>query len=80
MKASVTLYATDTIRNVGKLNVAIRDQLGQGEYVSGDSDKFVTYVSETTASNTPEAVAGTFVIRNVVAGQTAKYLAGDETS
>ncbi len=80
-KASVTLYATDTIRNVQeKLNAAIRDQLGQGQYVSGDSDKFVTYVSEDDeASNTPEAVAGTFVIRSVVAGTNGEIsFAGDE--
>ena len=80
-KASVTLYATDTIRNVQeKLNAAIRDQLGQGQYVSGDSDKFVTYVSEDDeASNTPEAVAGTFVIRSVIAGTNGEIsFAGDE--
>jgi flagellin len=80
-KASVTLYATDTIRNVQeKLNAAIRDQLGQGQYVSSDADKFVTYVSEGSAvSNTPEALAGTFVIRSVVAGTNGEIsFAGDE--
>jgi flagellin len=80
-KASVTLYATDTIRNVQeKLNAAIRDQLGQGQYVSSNADKFVTYVSEDDeASNTPEAVAGTFVIRSVIAGTNGEIsFAGDE--
>jgi len=80
-KASVTLYATDTIRNVQeKLNAAIRDQLGQGQYVSSDADKFVTYVSEgDELSNTPEALAGTFVIRSVVAGTNGEIsFAGDE--
>lgn len=80
-KASVTLYATDTIRNVReKLNAAIRDQLGQGQYVSSNADKFVTYVSEDDeASNTPEAVAGTFVIRSVIAGTNGEIsFAGDE--
>ncbi|KRT35866.1 flagellin N-terminal helical domain-containing protein [Acetomicrobium hydrogeniformans] len=80
-KASVTLYATDTIRNVQeKLNDAIRDQLGQGQYVSSNADKFVTYVSEDDeASNTPEAVAGTFVIRSVIAGTNGEIsFAGDE--
>ena len=80
-KASVTLYATDTIRNVQeKLNAAIRDQLGQGQYVSSNADKFVTYVSEEDeASNTPEAVAGTFVIRSVIAGTNGEIsFAGDE--
>ncbi|KUK38928.1 MAG: Flagellin/flagellar hook associated protein [Synergistales bacterium 54_24] len=80
-KASVTLYATDTIRNVQeKLNAAIRDQLGQGQYVSSDADKFVTYVSEDEeAANTPEALAGTFVIRSVVAGTNGEIsFAGDE--
>jgi len=80
-KASVTLYATDTIRNVQeKLNAAIRDQLGQGQYVSSNADKFVTYVSEgNEVSNTPEALAGTFVIRSVVAGTNGEIsFAGDE--
>jgi len=80
-KASVTLYATDTIRNVQeKLNAAIRDQLGQGQYVSGDADKFVTYVPENGENeNTPESVAGTFVIRSVVAGTNGEIaFAGDE--
>ncbi len=80
-KASVTLYATDTIRNVQeKLNAAIRDQLGQGKYVSSDADKFVTYVSENDeAADTPEALAGTFVIRSVVAGTNGEIaFAGDE--
>jgi flagellin len=80
-KASITLYATDTIRNVQeKLNAAIRDQLGQGQYVSSNADKFVTYVSEDDeASNTPEAVAGTFVIRSVIAGTNGEIsFAGDE--
>jgi len=80
-KASVTLYATDTIRNVQeKLNAAIRDQLGQGQYVSSDADKFVTYVSEgDELSNTPEALAGTFVIRSVIAGTNGEIaFAGDE--
>jgi len=80
-KASVTLYATDTIRNVQeKLNAAIRDQLGQGQYVSSDADKFVTYVSEDEeAANTPEALAGTFVIRSVIAGTNGEIaFAGDE--
>ncbi|MDI3533098.1 MAG: flagellin [Synergistaceae bacterium] len=80
-KASVTLYATDTIRNVQeKLNAAIRDQLGQGQYVSSNADKFVTYVSEDEeAANTPEALAGTFVIRSVIAGTNGEIaFAGDE--
>jgi len=80
-KASITLYATDTIRNVQeKLNAAIRDQLGQGQYVSSDADKFVTYVSEgDDQANTPEALAGTFVIRSVVAGTNGEIaFAGDE--
>ena len=80
-KASVTLYATDTIRNVQeKLNAAIRDQLGQGQYVSSNADKFVTYVSEgDDQANTPEALAGTFVIRSVVAGTNGEIaFAGDE--
>jgi len=81
-KATVTLYATDTIGDVvEKLNAAIRDQLGQGQYVSDeDADNFVTYVNEGAEdSNTPDAVAGTIVIRSVVAGKNGEIsFAGDE--
>jgi flagellin-like hook-associated protein FlgL len=79
-KATVTLYATDTIGDVvEKLNSAIRDQLGQGQYVSEeDANNFVTYVSEEDP-NTPEAVAGTIVIRSVVAGKNGEIsFTGDE--
>jgi len=81
-KATVTLYATDTIGDVvEKLNSAIRDQLGQGQYVSDeDADNFVTYVNEGAEdSNTPDAVAGTIVIRSVVAGKNGEIsFTGDE--
>jgi len=81
-KATVTLYATDTIDDVvDKLNSAIRDQLGQGQYVSDeDADNFVTYVNEGAEdSNTPDAVAGTIVIRSVVAGKNGEIsFTGDE--
>lgn len=81
-KATVTLYATDTIGDVvEKLNSAIRDQLGQGQYVSDENaDNFVTYVNEGAEDpNTPEAVAGTIVIRSVVAGKNGEIsFTGDE--
>jgi len=79
-KATVTLYATDTIGDVvEKLNSAIRDQLGQGQYVSDeDADNFVTYVN-VEDPNTPDAVAGTIVIRSVVAGKNGEIsFTGDE--
>jgi len=81
-KATVTLYATDTIGDVvEKLNSAIRDQLGQGQYVSDEyADNFVTYVNEGAEDpNTPNAVAGTIVIRSVVAGKNGEIsFTGDE--
>ncbi|HOM31711.1 MAG TPA: flagellin [Acetomicrobium flavidum] len=81
-KATVTLYATDTIGDVvEKLNSAIRDQLGQGQYVSDENaDNFVTYVNEGSEDpNTPDAVAGTIVIRSVVAGKNGEIsFTGDE--
>ncbi len=83
-KATITLYATDTIGDVvDKLNAAIRDQLGQGQYVSGgDADNFVTYVSEESevpGGFNPEAVIGTIVIRSVVAGKSGEIsFTGDE--
>ncbi|MBR1602869.1 MAG: flagellin [Synergistaceae bacterium] len=67
-KASVTLYAHDTLGDVAKkFNNAIANDLGQAAYVD-DPDKFVTFVSEATDS-TSEAVKGTFVIRSAVAGK-----------
>ncbi len=83
-KATMTLYATDTIGDVvDKLNAAIRDQLGQGQYVSvDDDDNFVTYVSkesEVPEGFDPEAVIGTVVIRSVVAGKSGEIsFTGDE--
>ncbi|MGC8778054.1 MAG: flagellin, partial [Candidatus Caldatribacteriaceae bacterium] len=76
---TVTFFATDTLRDVqDKLNQAISEGLGQGQYV-GDYDKsFVQYVTTPTA-NSPEAVAGTFVIRTAVPGTEGKiYFSGDQ--
>ncbi|SIN64302.1 flagellin [Acetomicrobium flavidum] len=83
-KATVTLYATDTIGDVvEKLNAAIRDQLGQGQYVSGEgANNFVTYVNEENdlpEGFDPETVTGTIVIRSVVAGKNGEIsFTGDE--
>ena len=83
-KATVTLYATDTIGDVvDKLNSAIRDQLGQGQYVSGEgANNFVTYVNEESdlpEGFDPETVTGTIVIRSVVAGKNGEIsFTGDE--
>ncbi len=69
-KSSITLFNTDTIRDVrDKLNEAIADGLEQGDMVTGDEqDKFVSYV--TTADNSSvETIAGTFVVRSAQAGE-----------
>ncbi|WP_406615530.1 flagellin [Candidatus Caldatribacterium sp.] len=76
---TVTFFATDTLRDVmDKLNQAIAEGLGQAQYV-GDYDKsFVQYVT-TPTPNSPEAVAGTFVIRTAVPGTEGKlYFSGDQ--
>jgi flagellin-like hook-associated protein FlgL len=86
--ASVTLYATDTLNDVAtKLNAAIAAQLGQQSSLSiadGTKDpaaqKFVTFVNEDKAKEgTSEALAGTFVIRSIIAGANGEIsFAGDE--
>ncbi|MDR0648324.1 MAG: flagellin [Synergistaceae bacterium] len=78
-KASVTLYSTDTLEDVRKkLNDAIAFGLGQGKYSPGDSGKFVSFV-EDPEPNTPESVAGTFVIRSIIPGSDGELsFSGDE--
>ncbi|MEN3184050.1 MAG: flagellin, partial [Atribacterota bacterium] len=76
---TVTFFATDTLRDVmDKLNRAIAEGLGQAQYVGDYDDKFVQYVT-TPTPNSPEAVAGTFVIRTAVPGAEGKlYFSGDQ--
>ncbi|MDR1978829.1 MAG: flagellin [Synergistaceae bacterium] len=79
--ASVTLYSTDTLDELRrKLNDAIAKGLSQGKYATSGATKFVTFVEEgKTAENTLESVAGTFVIRSMVAGNGGRLsFSGDE--
>jgi flagellin len=84
--ATVTLYATDTLNDAAtKLNEAIAKQLGQQSVLhitDGTEDpaakRFVTFVDD-AKEGTSEALAGTFVIRSVVAGTNGQIsFAGDE--
>ena len=71
-KASVTLYADDTLDQVAdKFNAAIADALGQKNYVStADAANFVQFVSDTeAASDTPYALEGTMVFSSAVSGK-----------
>lgn len=76
-QAKITLCANDTLDDVAaKLNRAIAVGLGQGEYVD-DASKFVSFVDG--ASSGMESVAGTFVIRSVLAGKRGEItLSGNE--
>ena len=76
---TVTFFATDTLRDVRqKLNDAIANGLGQGQYVGDNANLFVEYVTN-PVYGTPEAVAGTFVIRTAVPGAEGKlYFSGDQ--
>ena len=80
-KASFALNSTDTLDDVQKkLNDAIAYGLGQAQYVSGDADKFVSFVETgNEVSNSPDAVAGTFVIRSLIPGSGGQLnFSGDE--
>jgi flagellin len=80
-KTSITLYSTDTLNDVKKkLNDAIAFGLGQGRYSPQDSGKFVSFVEdEKVKDNSPESVAGTFVIRSLIPGNDGKLsFSGDE--
>jgi len=76
---TVTFFATDTLRDVRqKLNDAIAYGLGQAQYVGDNANLFVEYVTN-PVYGTPEAVAGTFVIRTAVPGAEGKlYFSGDQ--
>ena len=66
-QAKITIYADDTFDSVArKLNDAVANGLGQANYVD-DATKFVSFVEGETQG--AEAVAGTFVMRSVLAGK-----------
>jgi len=78
-QAVVTLNSTDTLRDIEfKLNNAVAFGLGQAQYLDSNTDRFVDFVEDSTF-NTPESVAGTFVIRSAIAGKAGELnFAGDE--
>ena len=78
-QSTITLNSTDTLRDIEfKLNNAIAFGLGQATYLDSNTDRFVDFV-ETDSPNTPESVAGTFVIRSAIAGKAGELnFAGDE--
>lgn len=80
-KAAITLYSTDTLRDVQtKLNNAIAFDLGQAKYLTANTDKFVTFVGKNDViAGTSQSVQGTFVIRSAVAGKAGELnFSGDE--
>lgn len=81
-KASVTLYADDTLEQAAdKFNKAISDDLGQKTYVSSaDTGNFVQFVSSgEQTENTPYAIAGSLVFSSAVAGKAGELnFIGDE--
>jgi flagellin len=77
-KTAITLYSTDTLKNVSdRLNDAITNGLGQKKYSTG---QYVTYVEpNTTQVNGFTNVSGTFVIRTAVTGEAGRLnFSGDE--
>ncbi len=71
-QAKVTIYADDTLNSVAaKLNDAVAHELGQADYVE-DASKFVSFVEGGTSGT--EAVAGTMVMRSVLAGQKGEII------
>ncbi|MDR1741882.1 MAG: flagellin [Synergistaceae bacterium] len=77
---SITLYSSDTLAMVqAKLNAAIADGLGQAQYALDSSQYFATFVSQGGETPGIEAVAGTMVIRSMVAGVGGELkFSGDE--
>ena len=75
---NVTLYKNDTIADVReKLNNAIADGLGQGQYATRN-DKFVSFVTE-EQNNGSETVPGTFIVRSAIPGKAGEIsFSGDE--
>jgi len=69
-KASVTLYADDTLDDVAeKFNTAIADNLGQSNVAGSGEEAFAKFVtSSDTADNTAYSEAGSLVFSSAVAG------------
>ena len=79
-QASVTLYATDTLREVeAKFNQAIGVDLGQAQYVDGTgSSNFCSFVDKADPQGI-ESVAGTFIFRSILPGSRGDLtFTGDE--
>ncbi|MFP4482571.1 MAG: flagellin [Thermovirgaceae bacterium] len=71
-KASVTLYADDTLEQAAdKFNDAIGKSLGQDAYVSStDAENFAQFVSDgERTDDTPYALEGTMVFSSAVSGK-----------
>ncbi|MDR3164617.1 MAG: flagellin, partial [Synergistaceae bacterium] len=92
-KTSVMLYATDTLEDVrGKLNDAVANGLGQGQYVKTPGAEFVSFVEDKTIgpkgkvidagnqiNDNPMSVPGTLVIRSLIPGSNGGLnFSGDE--
>jgi flagellin len=92
-KTSIMLYATDTLEDVrDKLNDAIANGLGQGQYVKTTGAEFVSFVEDNTLgakgkvidkgnqiNDNPMSVAGTLVIRSLIPGSNGELnFSGDE--
>ncbi|PKL02902.1 MAG: flagellin [Synergistetes bacterium HGW-Synergistetes-2] len=80
-QASFTMYSTDTLKDIqNKLNDSIAFGLGQAKYLTGNTDKFATYVGEDdVVDGSSQSVQGTFVIRSAVAGKAGEInFSGDE--
>lgn len=78
---TVTFYSTDTLGTIKqKLNDAVAHGLEQAKYAIDDTNRFVTYVtSDEVVPNTSQSVAGTFVVRSMIAGDGGKLsFAGNE--
>jgi flagellin len=78
-KANFTIYSTDTLGDVRKkLNDAVAFGLDQGKYAVSNVNDFVSFV-EKPIENSPESVAGTFIIRSLIPGEAGKLtFSGDE--
>jgi flagellin len=78
---SITLYSTDTMSELQKkLNDAIAGGLGQAKYAVSNASQYVSFVEKGKEyPNTAESVAGTLVIRSMVAGNNGKLsFSGEE--
>ncbi|MDR1741883.1 MAG: flagellin [Synergistaceae bacterium] len=77
---SITLYSTDTLAMVrDKLNAAIANGLGQAQYALDSSQYFATFVNQGEETPGIESVAGTMIIRSMVAGAGGELkFSGDE--